>query len=228
MAIRKKKAQDPPKKEQGPQLRINNQIRAKEVRLVGDNVQQGIYPIQQARKIAEDLQLDLVEIAAGAEPPVCRVLDYQKYLYQQKKKAKEMKANQTQIQVKEVRFGPQTDDHDYNFKLRHAIGFLEDGNKVKASVFFRGRSIMFKDQGELLLLRFASDLENYALVEQMPQMEGKRMGMLFSPKKGIVKKKNASAPAGEAQKKKEKTGDAASPETPAEGGETQKPEEPRN
>ena len=203
MAIRRKKV-EPQKKDQGPQLRINNQIRAKEVRLVGDNVEQGIYPIGQARRIAEDQQLDLVEIAPNAEPPVCRVLDYQKYLYQQKKKAKEMKANQTQIQVKEVRFGPQTDDHDYNFNLKHAIGFLEDGNKVKASVFFRGRSIMFKDQGELLLLRFASDLESYAMVEQMPAMEGKRMGMLFSPKKGVVKKKNASAPASDADNAKKK------------------------
>ena len=203
MAIRRKKV-EPQMKDQGPQLRINNQIRAKEVRLVGDNVEQGIYPIAQARRIAEDQQLDLVEIAPNAEPPVCRVLDYQKYLYQQKKKAKEMKANQTQIQVKEVRFGPQTDDHDYNFKLKHAIGFLEDGNKVKASVFFRGRSIMFKDQGELLLLRFASDLENYAMVEQMPAMEGKRMGMLFSPKKGVVKKKNATAPSSEADNAKKK------------------------
>ena len=204
MAIRRKRV-EPQKKEQGPQLRINNQIRAKEVRLVGDNVEQGIYPLQKALRIAEEQQLDLVEIAANAEPPVCRVLDYQKYLYQQKKKAKEIKANQTQIQVKEVRFGPQTDDHDYNFKLRHAIGFLEEGNKVKASVFFRGRSIMFKDQGELLLLRFASDLENYAMVEQMPTMEGKRMGMLFSPKKGIVKKKNTTSSANaEASKKKDK------------------------
>lgn len=216
MAIRRKKV-EPQKKDPGPQLRINNQIRAKEVRLVGDNVTQGIYPIQQARRIAEEQELDLVEIAANAEPPVCRVLDYQKYLYQQKKKAKEIKANQTQIQVKEVRFGPQTDDHDYNFKLKHAIGFLEEGNKVKASVFFRGRSIMFKDQGELLLLRFASELESYAIVEQMPTMEGKRMGMVFSPKKGVVKKKSSgSNPADvEAQKKKEKGSERTSAETPA-------------
>lgn len=216
MAIRRKKV-EPQKKDPGPQLRINNQIRAKEVRLVGDNVTQGIYPIQQARRIAEEQELDLVEIAANAEPPVCRVLDYQKYLYQQKKKAKEMKANQTQIQVKEVRFGPQTDDHDYNFKLKHAIGFLEEGNKVKASVFFRGRSIMFKDQGELLLLRFASDLESYAIVEQMPTMEGKRMGMVFSPKKGVVKKKSSgSNPTdAEAQKKKEKGSEHTSVEAPA-------------
>lgn len=217
MAIRRRKV-EPQKKDQGPQLRINNQIRAKEVRLVGDNVEQGIYPIQKARSIAESLDLDLVEIAANAEPPVCRVLDYQKYLYQQKKKAKEMKANQTQIQVKEVRFGPQTDEHDYSFKLKHAIGFLEGGNKVKASVFFRGRSIMFKDQGELLLLRFASDLENYAMVEQMPSMEGKRMGMLFSPKKGIAKKKNNNATAASDNapskiKEKNETQKADSPES---------------
>lgn len=189
MAIRRKRTNSPTNKDQEPQNRVNNQIRAREVRLVGDNVEQGIYPTQQALKIAEDLQLDLVEIASNAEPPVCKVLDYQKFLYQQKKKAKERKANQVQTTVKEVRFGPRTDDHDYNFKLKHAMGFLEDGNKVKAYVFFRGRSIIFKDQGELLLLRFASDLEDYAQVEQMPTLEGKRMSMLFSPKKGIVKKK---------------------------------------
>lgn len=172
-----------------PQDRINEQIRAREVRLVGDNVEQGIYSIQEARRIAEEQELDLVEISPNAEPPVCKILDYQKYLYQQKKRAKEQKAKQTKIVVKEVRFGPQTDDHDYEFKLRHAKGFLADGNKVKAYVFFRGRSIVFKDQGELLLLRFAQDLEDYAKVDQMPRLEGKRMIMMFSPKK-VTKKKN--------------------------------------
>ncbi|MDN4754727.1 translation initiation factor IF-3 [Porphyromonadaceae bacterium W3.11] len=176
-------------KDNEPDLRINERIRAREVRLVGDNVEQGVFPIAEARRIADELDLDLVEISPNAEPPVCKVLDYQKFVYQQKKKAKEQKQKQAKVVLKEVRFGPQTDDHDYNFKLRHAISFLEDGNKVKAFVFFRGRSIVFKDQGELLLLRFASDLEEYAKVDQMPLLEGKRMTMLFSPKKGVVKKK---------------------------------------
>ena len=162
---------------------INEHIRAREVRLVGDNVTPGIYPIQEARQIAEDLELDLVEISAQADPPVCKVLDYQKYLYQQKKKAKEIKAKATKVVVKEIRFGPQTDDHDYNFKLKHAMGFLKDGAKVKAYVFFRGRSILFKEQGEVLLLRFANDLEEFGKVEQMPVLEGKRMTIMLTPKK---------------------------------------------
>lgn len=176
-----------------PQDRINERIRAREVRLVGDNVEQGIYSIQEARRIADEQELDLVEISPNAEPPVCKILDYQKYLYQQKKKAKEQKAKQSKVVVKEVRFGPQTDDHDYEFKLRHAKGFLEEGNKVKAFVFFRGRSIVFKDQGELLLLRFAQDLEDYAKVDEMPKLEGKRMIMMFSPKKQSGKKKENKA-----------------------------------
>ena len=162
---------------------INEHIRAREVRLVGDNVTVGIYSIHEALKIAEDLELDLVEISPNAEPPVCKVLDYQKYLYQQKKKAKEIKAKSTKIVVKEIRFGPQTDDHDYNFKLKHAIGFLQEGAKVKAYVFFKGRSILFKEQGEVLLLSFANDLEDYGKVEQMPVLEGKRMIIMLSPKK---------------------------------------------
>ncbi len=162
---------------------INEQIRAREVRLVGDNVTPGIYSIHDARKIAEDLELDLVEISSQAEPPVCKVLDYQKYLYQQKKKLKEIKAKATKVVIKEIRFGPQTDDHDYNFKLKHAIGFLQEGAKVKAYVFFKGRSILFKEQGEVLLLRFANDLEEYGKVEQMPLLEGKRMIIMISPKK---------------------------------------------
>jgi len=162
---------------------INEQIRAREVRLVGDNVTPGIYSIQEARKIAEDLELDLVEISPNAEPPVCKVLDYQKYLYQQKKKQKEIKAKATKVVIKEIRFGPQTDDHDYNFKLKHAMGFLSEGAKVKAYVFFKGRSILFKEQGEVLLLRFANDLEDYGKVEQMPLLEGKRMIIMLSPKK---------------------------------------------
>ena len=167
---------------QNPNL-INEQIRAKEVRLVGDNVEVGIYPIQRALEIAEEQELDLVEISPNAEPPVCKILDYQKYLYQQKKKQKEIKAKATKIVIKEIRFGPQTDDHDYNFKLKHAIGFLQEGSKVKAYVFFKGRSILFKEQGEVLLLRFANDLEEYGKVEQMPLLEGKRMIIMLAPKK---------------------------------------------
>ena len=169
--------------------RINEQIRAREVRVVGDNVEQGIYTIQEARRMAQQQELDLVEISPNADPPVCKILDYQKFLYQQKKKAKEQKANQVKTTLKEIRFGPQTDDHDYSFKLRHAISFLQEGSKVRAYVFFRGRSIVFKDQGKLLLLRFANDLDEYARVDQLPKLEGKRMSMLFSPKKGVAKKK---------------------------------------
>ncbi|WP_363323590.1 translation initiation factor IF-3 [uncultured Duncaniella sp.] len=162
---------------------INEHIRAREVRLVGDNVENGIYSIQEALKIADGLGLDLIEISPTAEPPVCRVLDYQKFLYQQKKRQKEQKAKATKVVVKEIRFGPQTDDHDYNFKLKHAIGFLQEGAKVKAYVFFKGRSILFKEQGEVLLLRFANDLEEYGKVDQMPVLEGKRMIIMLSPKK---------------------------------------------
>ena len=162
---------------------INDRIRAKEVRLVGDNVENGIYPIQQALNIADELGLDLIEISPTAEPPVCKILDYQKYLYQQKKRQKEQKAKATKVVVKEIRFGPQTDDHDYNFKLKHAISFLQEGSKVKAYVFFKGRSILFKEQGEVLLLRFANDLEEYGKVEQMPLLEGKRMIIMITPKK---------------------------------------------
>ena len=173
---------DPRQVKQAPN-NINEHIRAREVRLVGDNVTPGIYSIHEARKIADELELDLVEISPNAEPPVCKILDYQKYLYQQKKKAKEIKAKSTKIVVKEIRFGPQTDDHDYNFKLKHAVGFLQEGAKVKAYVFFKGRSILFKEQGEVLLLRFANDLEEYGKVEQMPLLEGKRMIIMISPEK---------------------------------------------
>ena len=165
------------------QYRINNRIREKEVRLVGDNVEQGIYTIAEALRIADAQELDLVEISPNAEPPVCRVTDYQKFLYQQKKRQKEQKAKSTKIVVKEIRFGPQTDDHDYNFKLKHAKSFLDEGAKVKAYVFFKGRSILFKQQGEVLLLRFANDLEDYAKVDQLPLLEGKRMIIMLSPKK---------------------------------------------
>lgn len=167
---------------------INEYIRAREVRLVGDNVEQGVYPIEKARRIAEELELDLIEISPNAEPPVCRILDYQKFLYQQKKRQKEQKAKAAKVVVKEIRFGPQTDDHDYNFKLKHAVGFLKEGSKVKAYVFFRGRSILFKEQGEVLLLRFANDLEEYGKVEMMPVLEGKRMTIMLTPLKAPVKK----------------------------------------
>lgn len=171
------------------QYRINQEIRTKEVRLVGDNVEQGVYSIQEALRIADQQELDLVEISPNVAPPVCRVVDYQKFIYQQKKHQKEQKAKAVKVVVKEIRFGPQTDDHDYNFKLKHAKGFLEEGAKVKAYVFFRGRSIVFKEQGELLLLRFANDLEDYGKVESMPVLEGKRMTIMLAPKKPNANKK---------------------------------------
>ncbi len=165
------------------QHRINDEIREREVRLTGDNVPNGIFPIAKALSIADKEGLDLVEIAPNAKPPVCRVIDYQKFLYEQKRRAKEQKAKATKVVIKEIRFGPQTDDHDYNFKLKHARGFIEDGAKVKTYVFFRGRSIVFKDQGEELLLRLATDLQDVAQVESMPRIEGKRMYMMLAPKK---------------------------------------------
>lgn len=174
------------------QYRINEQIRAKEVRIVGDDVEPQVYPISQALKMAAEHEMDLVEISPNAQPPVCRIIEYSKFLYQQKKRQKEQKAKQVKVNVKEVRFGPQTDEHDYNFKLKHAKGFLEDGDKVKAYVFFKGRSILFKEQGEVLLLRFANDLEEYAKVDQLPQLEGKRMIIFLSPKKKEAPKKAKS------------------------------------
>ena len=173
---------------------INDEIRASEVRLVGDNVEQGIYPIDEALRIAEAQELDLILIAPQAEPPVCRVMDYQKFKFQQRKHAKEQKAKSTKLVVKEIRFGPQTDEHDYNFKLKHAIGFLKEGAKVKSYVFFKGRSILFKEQGEVLLLRFANDLEEYGKLDQMPVLEGKRMTIMLSPKKPGGKKKEGKSP----------------------------------
>ena len=167
--------------------KINNNIRAREVRLVGDNVEQGVYSIGEALRLADELELDLVEISPTAEPPVCRITDYQKFLYQQKKKQKEAKAKSVKVVVKEIRFGPQTDDHDFNFKLQHAKGFLEEGSKLKAYLFFKGRSILFKEQGEVLLLRFATELEDYGKVDQLPALEGKRMIMMMSPKKSPAK-----------------------------------------
>lgn len=165
------------------QYRVNEQIRVREVRIVGDGIESTVMPTRNALHLAEQKGVDLVEISPNAQPPVCRLIDYSKFLYQQKKHQKEMKAKQVKVDVKEIRFGPQTDDHDYEFKLKHAKGFLTDGDKVKAFVFFKGRSILFKEQGEVLLLRFAADLEDYGKVEQMPQLEGKRMIMFISPKK---------------------------------------------
>ena len=163
--------------------RINNEITAPTVRVVGDNVEPNlVLPIAKAIALADEMELDLVEISPNAEPPVCRIVDYQKFLYQQKKKQKEIKAKQTKIVIKEIRFGPQTDEHDFNFKLRHAENFLKEGAKVKAYVFFRGRSIVFKEQGEILLLRFATALEDIAKVEVMPTLEGKKMNMILAPK----------------------------------------------
>ncbi|MBC7000634.1 translation initiation factor IF-3 [Cytophaga sp. FL35] len=161
---------------------MNEKIKAPEVRLVGDNVEVGIYPIRKAREIAEDMGLDLVEISPKAEPPVCKIMEYKKFLYEQKKREKAMKAKASKVIVKEIRFGPNTDDHDYEFKKKHAEKFLKDGAKLKAYVFFKGRSIVYKDQGEILLLRLAQELEELGKVEQMPKLEGKRMTMFIAPK----------------------------------------------
>ena len=163
--------------------RINEEITAPTVRLVGENVEPNtVVSLREALAMADEMELDLIEISPKADPPVCRIADYQKFLYQQKRKAKEIKAKQVKIVIKEIRFGPQTDDHDYNFKLKHAENFIKEGAKVKASVFFRGRSIVFKEQGEILLLRFATALEEIAKVEVMPTLEGKKMNMILAPK----------------------------------------------
>ncbi len=204
------------------QYRVNEQIRVREVRITDDNGST-VVPTRQALDMAREQGVDLVEISPNATPPVCRLIDYSKFLYQQKKRAKELKAKQVKVEVKEIRFGPQTDEHDYNFKLKHAKEFLDGGNKVRAYVFFRGRSILFKEQGEVLLLRFANDLEEYGKVERMPSLEGKKMFIYIAPKKaGVVKKsqqaldkekresENAAANANEAA--------AEATETPANGG----------
>lgn len=163
--------------------RINERITASQVRVVGEGFEPGVYSIAKALDIAREQGLDLVEIAPQIDPPVCKVIDYKKFLYEQKKKAKEVKAKSSKVVVKEIRFGPHTDDHDYNFKKNHAMSFLKEGFKVKAFVFFRGREIAFKQQGEILLLRFASELEEVGKPEQMPLLEGKRMIMILAPKK---------------------------------------------
>jgi translation initiation factor IF-3 len=172
----------PQKKEEAH--RINNRIVGlTNVRLVGDDIEPAVHTFEEALRIARDLEMDLVEIVPNADPPVCRVIDYKKFLYEQKKKQKEMKAKATKIVVKEVRFGPNTDEHDFNFKLNHARKFLQEGSKVKAFVFFKGRSILFKEKGEILLLKFAAELEEFGKAESMPELEGKRMIVYISPKK---------------------------------------------
>ena len=174
------------------QYRVNEQIRVREVRIVGDG-ESTVMSTREALDMARNQGVDLVEISPNANPPVCRLIDYSKFLYQQKKRQKEMKAKQVKVEVKEIRFGPQTDEHDYQFKLKHAMEFLQEGNKVRAYVFFRGRSILFKEQGEVLLLRFANDLEEYGKVEGMPSLEGKKMFLYLAPKKAGVAKKSQQA-----------------------------------
>ena len=207
------------------QYRINDQIRVREVRIVGDNGST-VVPIRDALNMAREQGVDLVEISPNANPPVCRLIDYSKFLYQQKKRQKEMKAKQVKVEVKEIRFGPQTDEHDYQFKLKHAKEFLSEGNKVRAYVFFRGRSILFKEQGEVLLLRFANDLEEVGKVEGMPSLEGKKMFLYLAPKKAGEKKKSqqardreaAEAEAKEAKKQQQKQEAEPDVEIPANGG----------
>jgi len=196
------------------QYRVNEQIRVREVRIVGEDGSE-VVPTRKALDMAHQKGVDLVEISPNAQPPVCRLIDYSKFLYQQKKHQKEMKQKQVKVEVKEIRFGPQTDEHDYQFKLKHAREFLNEGNKVRAYVFFRGRSILFKEQGEVLLLRFANDLEEFGKVEQMPKLEGKKMFLYLAPKKvGVVKKsqqkmdrekREAEAKAAEQNQKNENT-----------------------
>ncbi|WP_299063982.1 translation initiation factor IF-3 [uncultured Polaribacter sp.] len=166
------------------QHRINEKIRyVDEVRLVGDNVEVGVYALDKAKEMAREQELDLVEISPKAKPPVCKIIDYKKFLYEQKKREKALKSKATKVTIKEIRFGPQTDEHDYEFKKKHAVKFLQEGAKLKAFVFFKGRSIIFKEQGQILLLKLAQELEEYGKVEQLPKLEGKRMIMFIAPKK---------------------------------------------
>lgn len=151
--------------------------------MVGENVEVGVYPLEKAKEMAKEQELDLVEISPKAKPPVCKIIDYKKFLYEQKKREKALKSKATKVTIKEIRFGPQTDEHDYEFKKKHAIKFLQDGAKLKAFVFFKGRSIIFKEQGQILLLKLAQELEDYGKVEQLPKLEGKRMIMFIAPKK---------------------------------------------
>ena len=198
-------------------FKINQKILAREVRLVGDNVEQGVYPTDQARKMAQDQTLDLVEISPTATPPVCRVIDYSKFKYEQKKKTRELKAKQTKVVLKEIRFGPNTDEHDFAFKVKHAQEFLREGAKIKSYVHFVGRSIVFKERGEILLLKFAQALEDLAKVEQLPKLEGKRMFLYLAPKAAAVAKpasKPAAAPDAKGERKAPKAAPAA--DAPAE------------
>jgi translation initiation factor IF-3 len=183
-------------------FKINQKILAREVRLVGDNVEQGVYPTDQARKMAQDQNLDLVEISPTATPPVCRVIDYSKFKYEQKKKTRELKAKQTKVVLKEIRFGPNTDEHDFAFKVKHAQEFLREGAKIKSYVHFVGRSIVFKERGEILLLKFAQALEDLAKVEQLPKLEGKRMFLYLAPKAAAVVKPAAKPVAADAKPEK--------------------------
>ncbi|MBB78417.1 MAG: translation initiation factor IF-3 [Crocinitomicaceae bacterium] len=171
------------RREEEPEHRINEKIYAKTIRLIREGAEPIIIATSEAIKKAEEAELDLVEISPKADPPVCKILDYKKFLYNKKKKAKELKSKQSKVVLKEIRFGPNTDDHDFEFKLAHAKKFLKEGNKVKAYVFFRGRTIVFKDRGEILLLRLAQELEDYGIIEQMPKLEGKRMIMMINSKK---------------------------------------------
>ncbi len=182
ITIAKRKQQTRRRGREEEPFKVNEKIYAREVRLVGENVEQGIYPLDEALKIARSLDLDLIEISPKANPPVCRVSEYSKFKYEFKKKQKELKSKQHKTVIKEIRFGPNTDDHDFNFKLKHAISFLKDGAKVKAYVHFVGRTIVYKERGELLLLRFAEALDEYGKVEQLPKMEGKRMFLYMAPK----------------------------------------------
>lgn len=172
----------PPRGRVEEPYKVNGRITARQVRVVGENVEVGVYSISEAQKIAQDQGLDLVEISPKADPPVCKVIDYSKFKYDQKKKQKEIKAKASKTVIKEIRFGPNTDDHDFDFKLKHAKKFLEDGAKVKAYVQFRGRAIVYKERGEILLLKFAQALEEYAKVEQLPKLEGKRMFLFLASK----------------------------------------------
>lgn len=190
------------KKEQQQEHRTNHMIRVPEVRLVGDNVEPGIYSLADAQAIAKGQSLDLVEISPGANPPVCRIIDYNKFLYEEKKKKKEMKAKSKSSEVKEIRFTPNTDEHDFEFKVKHAEKFLLDGDKVKAHVQFKGRAIMFKDRGELLLLKFADRLKDVGALESMPKMEGKRMLVMFAPK---AQQKKSGSELGKLIEKPQKT-----------------------
>ena len=200
------------------QYRINEQIRVREVRIVGDG-DSTVVSTREALDMARNQGVDLVEISPNANPPVCRLIDYSKFLYQQKKRQKEMKAKQVKVEVKEIRFGPQTDEHDYQFKLKHAMEFLQEGNKVRAYVFFRGRSILFKEQGEVLLLRFANDLEEYGKVEGMPSLEGKKMFLYLAPNKAGVAKKSQQARDREAiEAEAKETAKQQAEEKPSNGG----------